>query len=152
MNKSLMPLSFLSVVLCATGCQQPAETPAARADKFDAVAAKTADATQEMKDYTFAEKEEFVTKMQARLDSIKVDLDQISKQIEQSSDQVKNEDRPKLLALRQQTTALEVQLQKAKEANESTWDEVKAGFKKGYGELQDGVTSARQWVSEKIAP
>jgi hypothetical protein len=43
-------------------------------------------------------------------------------------------------------------LDKAKNATESTWDDVKAGFKKAYSELKDGFNQARQWVSDKIAP
>jgi hypothetical protein len=47
---------------------------------------------------------------------------------------------------------LNTQLDTAKSATESTWDDVKAGFKKGYSELKDGFNQARQWVSDKIAP
>jgi hypothetical protein len=43
------------------------------------------------------------------------------------------------------------QLDVARNATESTWDSVKAGSKKAYGELKDGFQQARQWVSEKIA-
>lgn len=39
-----------------------------------------------------------------------------------------------------------------KNATESTWGDVKAGFKKGYGELKDGYQAARQRVNDKIAP
>jgi len=43
-------------------------------------------------------------------------------------------------------------LDATRNATESTWNDVKAGFKKGYGELKDSFQQARQWVSEKIAP
>jgi len=54
--------------------------------------------------------------------------------------------------LREQTAKLTRQLDDAKGATESTWNDVKAGFKKGYGEVKEGFQQARQWVSEKIAP
>lgn len=60
--------------------------------------------------------------------------------------------KPKLQALREPTAKLNQRLDEAKNATESTWGGVKAGFKKGYGELKDGLQSARQWVSDKIAP
>jgi hypothetical protein len=44
------------------------------------------------------------------------------------------------------------QLDEARNATESTWGDVKAGFRKGYSELKDGFQNARQWVSDKIAP
>jgi len=47
---------------------------------------------------------------------------------------------------------LNKKLEEAKSATESTWDDVKAGFKKGYSELKDGFQQARQWASDKIAP
>ena len=72
--------------------------------------------------------------------------------VEKSSDAAKAEAKPKLQALRDQTAKLTKQLDEAKNATESTWDSVKAGFKKGYGELKDGFQAARQWVSDKIAP
>ena len=64
----------------------------------------------------------------------------------------KAEAKPKLQALREQTAKLNKQLDEAKNATESTWNDVKAGVKKGWGELKDGFQQARQWVSEKIAP
>ena len=62
------------------------------------------------------------------------------------------EAKPKLQMLRDQANKLNQQLDKAKNATESTWDDVKAGSKKAYNELKDGFQQARQWVSDKIAP
>ena len=44
------------------------------------------------------------------------------------------------------------QLEEAGNATESTWNDVKAGFKKGYEALKDGFQQTRQWLSDKIAP
>ena len=54
--------------------------------------------------------------------------------------------------MRDQASKLNQQLDKAKDATESGWDDVKSGFKKGYNELKEGFQTARQWVSDKIAP
>jgi hypothetical protein len=53
---------------------------------------------------------------------------------------------------RDQAARLNTDLDKARNATESTWDDVKAGFRTGYGELKDGFNQARQWVGDKIAP
>jgi len=139
---------FLAAAAFAMGCSK-AETTSQQLDK---VQEKTAEAAQDMKDYTYAQKAEFVEKMQIQLTGINRDLDQLTAKIEKSNDAAKAEAKPKLQALRSQASKLNVQLDEARNATESTWGEVKAGFKKGYGELKEGFQNARQWVSDKIAP
>ena len=124
----------------------------ATAAQLDKVKTETKETAQDIKDYTFAQKAEFTEKMQSQLAEINKDLDNLSAKIEKSSEAAKAEAKPKLQALRDQTARLTRQLDVAKSATESTWNDVKAGFKKGYGELKDGFQQARQWVSEKIKP
>lgn len=54
--------------------------------------------------------------------------------------------------LREKADPLGKQLDKARNATESTWDGVKAGSKKAYDELKEGFNQSRRWVSDKIAP
>ena len=75
-----------------------------------------------MKDYTFAQKAEFIEKMQSRLTEINWNLDQLAAKIEKASDAAKTEANPGLQELRDQTTQLRASFQ-----------------------------LARQWWSEKIA-
>jgi len=141
-------LTVLAAAAFTVGCDK-AETPAQQLDK---VQAKTAEAAQDMKDYTFAQKAEFTAKMESELAAINKDLDLLAAKIEKSSDAVKAEAKPRLESLRQQSAKLNTQLDEVRNATESTWDSVKAGSKKAYNELKDGFNQARQWVSEKIAP
>jgi DNA anti-recombination protein RmuC len=146
-NKTLV-ITLLSAAAFTVGCNKEGTT----SQQLDKVQAETKQAAQDMKDYTFAQKAEFVAKMQGQLDEINRDLDQLAAKIESSSDAAKAEPKPKLQALRDQTAKLTKQLDEARNATESTWGDVKAGFKKGYSELKDGFQQARQWVSDKIAP
>ena len=146
-NNKLM-ITFLSAAAFAVGCNKEGTT----SQQLDKVQTKTEEAAQDMKDYTYAQKNEFVEKMQGQLAEINKDLDQLAAKIEKSSAAAKAEAKPKLAALREQAAKLNQQLDEAKSATESTWNDVKAGFKKGYGELKDSFQQARQWVSEKIAP
>jgi methyl-accepting chemotaxis protein len=146
-HKTLL-LTFLSVAAFTVGCNK-AETTSQQIDK---VQEKTAEAAQDMKDYTFAEKAEFVKQMQGQLDSLNRDLDQLAATIEKSSDAVKAEAKPKLQALRDQAAQLNKQLDEARNATESTWDSVKSGTKKAYDALKEGFQQSRQWLSDKIAP
>ncbi len=157
MKPSPLAITFLTVVAFSVGCKPSAERTEANnreatAQQFDKVKNETKEAAQEMKDYAYAQKAEFVEKMQIQMAEINKDLDQLSAKIEKSSEAAKAEAKPKLEALRAQTAMLNKQLDEARNATESTWDSVKAGFKKAYAELKDGFQQARQWVSEKIAP
>ena len=152
-----LAITFLVVAAFSVGCKPSEEKAAmenrnATANQFDKVKEATKEAAQEMKDYTFAQKAEFTEKMQNQLAAINKELEQLAAKVEKASDSAKAEAKPKLQALRDQTAKLGKQLDEAKGATESTWNDVKAGFKKGYGELKEGFQQARQWVSDKIAP
>ena len=142
-NKTLL-ITLLSVATFAVGCNKEKTTK----QQLEAVKAETKQAAQDMKDYTFAQKAEFVKAMQSQLDALNQNLDQLSTKIESSSDAVKAEAKPKLQALRDQAAQLNKQLDDARNATDSTWDSIK----KAYEATKDGFNQARQWVSEKIAP
>jgi ElaB/YqjD/DUF883 family membrane-anchored ribosome-binding protein len=146
-NKTLV-IAFLSIAAFAVGCEKEQTT----SQQIENVKTETKQAAQDMKDYTFAQKAEFVKQMQGQLDALNKDLDQLAAKIESSSDAVKAEAKPKLQALRDQAAQLNKQLDEAKNATESTWDSVKNGFQKAYEATKDGFNQARQWVSDKIAP
>ena len=143
-------IALLSIAAFAAGCDKGQST----SEKIDNLKAETKEAAQDLKerDYTFAQKAEFTETMQTHLAEINKELDQLETQIEKSSAAAKAEAKPKLLALREKATQLGHQIDEAKSATESTWENVKTGSKKAYGELKVGFTQARQWLSEKIAP
>ena len=148
-----LAITFFAIAAFAVGCKPSAEQDRQNtAEQFDKVKKETKEAAQDMKDYTFAQKAVFVEKMQGQMAAVNRDLDALMARVEKASDAAKAEAKPKLQALRDQAAKLNGQLDDAKNATESTWDSVKAGFKKGYGELKDGFQTARQWVSDKIAP
>jgi chromosome segregation ATPase len=148
MKNKTWVITILSIAAFAVGCDKEQTT----SQQVEKVKTETKETAQDMKDYTFAQKAEFVEKMQGQLDALNKDLDQLSAKIDSSSDAVKAEAKPKLQALRDQTAKLNKQLDEAKNATESTWDSVKAGFQKAYDATKDGFNQARQWVSDKIAP
>jgi chromosome segregation ATPase len=146
-NKTLF-LTFLSIAAVAVGCNKEQSA----SQQMDKVQTETTQAAQNMKDYTFAQKAEFVKAMQGQLDTLNKDLDQLSAKIDGSSDAVKAEAKPKLQVLRDQVAQLNQQLADAQNATESTWDSVQAGIQKAYEATKDGFQQTRQWVSDKIAP
>jgi ElaB/YqjD/DUF883 family membrane-anchored ribosome-binding protein len=145
--KSLVVV-LLFVAALAGGCNREQTT----SDRLDQVRTETKTATLEMKDYSFAQKTEFVTKMQVELDALNKDLDQLSAKIETRTDAIKAEARPKLQALRDQAAQLNKQLDDVRNGTESTWDSVKATSRKAFASLKDEFQQSRQWLSDKIAP
>jgi len=146
-NKTLV-ITLLSIAAFAVGCKKEQTT----SQQIENVKTETKQAAQDMKDFTFAQKAEFVKTMQGQLDALNKDLDELSAKIDSSSDAVKAEAKPKLQALRDQAAQLNKQLDDARNATDSTWDSVKTGFSKAYESTKDGFNQARQWVSDKIAP
>ena len=141
-------ITLLAVSAFAVGCNKEQTT----SQQLDKVQAETKQAAQDMKDYTYAQKAEFVAAMQTQLAALNQDLDQLAAKIAKSSDAIKAEAQPKLQVLRDQMAQLNKQLDEARNATESTWDSVKGSFKKAYEASKEGFQQARQWVSDKIAP
>jgi chromosome segregation ATPase len=148
MKDMLLLFTCCAITVLAVACNQEPTTT----QQLEKVKTETQTTSQNMKDYTFAQKADFVATMQGQMDALNKDLDQLSAKVEKGSDTAKAQAKPKLQALRDQAARLNSQLDDARNATESTWDSVKAGFKKGYGDFKDGFTQARQWVSDKIAP
>jgi chromosome segregation ATPase len=141
-------LTGLSAVALTAGCNQEPTTT----EQLDKAKSEAKEAAHDMKDYAFAQKAEFVRKMESQLNALNQDLDKLSAKIDTSTDAVKAEAKPKLQALRDQASQLNKQLEDAKNSTQSTWDTVKANAEKAFDALTNGVHQARQWLSEKIAP
>jgi len=148
MKHSTLIITLLSATAFAAGCNKEQTTT----QQLDKVQAKTEAVARDIKDYSYAQKSEFVEKMRGQLSALDRDLDQLSVKIEKSSDSIKAEAKPKLQGLRDQTAKLGQRLDEVKNATESTWDSAKDGFKKAYESSKDGFQQARLWVSDKIAP
>jgi chromosome segregation ATPase len=146
-NKTWL-ITFLSAATIAVGCDKEKTT----AQQIETVKTETKQAASDMKDYTFAQKDDFVKSMQAQLTTLNQDLDKLAAKIDGSSDAIKAEAKPKLQALRDQAAKLNAQLADDQNATASTWDSVKAGTKKAYDSMAASFADARQWMSDKIAP
>jgi ElaB/YqjD/DUF883 family membrane-anchored ribosome-binding protein len=90
--------------------------------------------------------------MKTKLDKLNADIAELAAKIDKATDQAKADAKPKLQALRDQAAKLGDMLGKAQVATAASWDAVKADFKAGFADLEVGVTDARKWLSEKIAP
>ena len=159
MRNSNLVIPFLLVAALATGCPSTDKKPAVKAKpsetviaKFNMVKTETKEAAQAVEDYAYAQKAEFVDKMKKELTEIQEELDRLSAKVERSSGEAKADAKTKLDAVREKWTQAKKQLDRAEGATESTWDDVKGGFKNLFGELKDSFEKTRQWLSDRIEP
>jgi chromosome segregation ATPase len=150
MKNTFLAVTFLAVAAFAAGCKPSEDNSTSQ--QLDKVKTETKADAQELKDYAFAQKADFVAKMQGQVDALNKDLDALSAKIEKSSDAVKADAKPKLQALRDEAAKMNKQLDDARGATESTWESVKASSQKAWDGLKNDFTQARQWASDKIAP
>jgi ABC-type transporter Mla subunit MlaD len=159
MRYTIQVITFLLVAALAMGCTskdknapvepKKSETAAVQLDK---VQTETKEAAQAMKDYTYAQKAEFLAEMETKLDEIREELDRLSAKVDKSTGAAKDYAKTQLDAVHKEWTKAKNQLDEAKDATESTWDNVKDGFNRSYDALKDSFEKTRQWLSEKIEP
>lgn len=153
--KRNLAITFLSASAFAVGCNSKVEESSqptniqAAADK---AAVETKEAAQAIKDYAYAQRADFVKKMQSESAAMNAELDLLAEKVESAKEPAKTEAQAKLKALREKADELNQHLDTAKDATESTWDSIKSTSKKSYEELKGAIQESRQWLSEKIAP
>ena len=148
MKKQALSLILISAAVIATGCDKKRTA----SEQLDRVQEKTADVAQDMRDYTYGQKDEFLAKMRSQLAGLNRELDELAAKVEKSSSTVRAEAQPRIDALRNQTARLNKQLDDASNATESSWDKFKIDVRRTHDASEEEFRRARQWLSEKIAP
>jgi len=150
MKHCKLAIVFLLAAMVA-GCGQSSTSNAtAASEQLDKVKQDTAQTAQDMKTYTYAQKDEFVKNMQIELDKLNQELADLSAKIDRASDTAKADAKPKLDALKVQIAALGVDLDKAKNATESTWEDVKTGAQKALDDTTEAFKEAGQWIDKQL--
>lgn len=137
------------------GCERP-DKPVADDDganqSFEDVRRETREAVREFKDFVYSRKDEFVSKMSGHLDEMNQEVELLGEKISKLEDAAKVEAEPRLRALREETSRLRDELDRAKYSTESAWKDVQGRLDKASADLKTKIKEARQWASEKIAP
>lgn len=141
-------LMLAAAAVIATGCDKKRTT----SEQLDKVQTKTVEVAQDIKDYTFAERDEFVKKERALLTELNRDLDQLAARVEESTAAAKAEAQPRIETLREQTARLNKQLDEATNATESSWEKFKVEVRETQAASKEEFDKARQWMSDQIAP
>jgi len=121
-------------------------------ENVEKVKEKTKETAEAVKDYTFAQKTEFVAKMKSELAETNTKIDKLSVKAEKAGEDAKVEAKSKLQALREQAAKLNKQLDAADNVVEADWADFKSGVNKSYNDMKDAFKQSRQWLSKKISP
>jgi hypothetical protein len=150
MRQAILIIISFFVAALVMGCTSKEANPTAV--QLEKAKMETKEAVQAMKDYNYAQKAEFVDKMKKDLAETQHEFDRLSAKIDRANAATKADAKIKLNALREKWAQAKDRLEKAENATESTWNDVKADLRKAYGELKEASDSTRQWVSDKIEP
>src|ERR1051325_3357664 len=105
-------LILTGMIVCCLGCnREPTAT-----QQLEKIKTETKEASQQLKNYTFKERREFVAQMQVELDMINKNMDSLSVKMEHSSEAVRNEARPRYQQLKEQVAQLDQQLDRIRNA------------------------------------
>ena len=157
MKNAVLLITSLFAVASLLGCKPSGEKPLANSASSDEKPTEktqiaATEGAQQIQNYTFGQKTEFVMAMQTQLADLTKGLDELAVKIEKSSEAVQAEAKPKLAVLREQATQLSKQLDETAKATLPTWAVIKADTEKAFAALKDGVAQSRQAVSDKVAP
>lgn len=159
--KRTLVISFLQAVAFAVsvvGCKQETDGPTVEearrnaAAQLDRAKKETKEAIDASRDYAYAQRTEYAAQIRAELTELNKELDRLSAKADGSSAAAKEEAKAKLQELREKVARLREKLDGVPSATESTWEDMKAGIKKGYDEVKDSFKQAQRWLSEKLAP
>jgi DNA anti-recombination protein RmuC len=142
MKSNTLMVTFLSAAAFAMGCSKETTTTT----QIEKIQEKTEATAQDMKEYTYAQRAQYADDMRAQLAAQDREMEQLSIRVEKANEAARNEDRPKLQALRDQRARMNKQLDDIKDASESNWNSVKADSRKAFADMKDGFNRSRQWI------
>jgi hypothetical protein len=144
-----------AVVQPAASSSTPAPQPSASSDTTGGnplVLVVSQDATQplpEVKDYSYAQKDDYFKAMQTELDELNQTLAQLSAKIQRGSDATKAAAQPKLDSVQLQINQLSDALDSAKSATESIWGDAKASVQRANDNALETLHNVSQWVDQQ---
>ncbi len=156
----MVPKHLATTVLLAggisAGCPSNDERPIQEETDEPASAVQTREGVEEMprrvRDYSYAQKDQFVVDMNEELAAIQARLERLSNDVSTWRRDAKADAARNLESTHERWARAKLRLDAAKTADETTWDDVKSNFADAYESLEESVEDSRRWVSEEIAP
>jgi hypothetical protein len=159
MQYTILIVTFLIVAGLASDCTPtdgnatekpiPGETASMQRGKVKTELKETA---RSMQDYTYAQKDEFVTETKTELAEIQIELDRLAARVDRSKGTAKADAEFRIAAVRETWARAKNQLDQAESVTEATWNDVKRGLQKSRDGLKESFEQTRQWLSDEIEP
>lgn len=147
LERTILNATLLSGLLFAGACTKTEKTTTTSQTEQGGESSKKVEV-----EYSYSQKDELVSKMKKQLADVNDELKRFSDKVANSTGSAKEEAKPKLEALKEKARNLDVYIDKAQNATEATWADVKDGSHKALDETKQAFTDARAWLAEKIAP
>jgi hypothetical protein len=151
MKKQMYLITLLVSAFFITGYQKINAQQSTEQNKATATE-KVKEAGVAVRDYTYSQKEEFITKTKTELNDLKKELADLEIKAKQTTGTAKAEAAKKIQDVKVSINKLNGQLETIKAATESQWNELKNKFNKSMDSAKASIAKSRKWLSEKIAP
>ena len=134
------------------GCSGTSKEEASSDERLEALKEKVDDLNQDVSDYSYAQKEEFVNKMEKELARLKKDIIALEEKAKETDGSAKTEAQTRIQEIKDGTKELEKKVSMLKDATEDKWEDIKVKFNESMDDVKEAIEKSRTWISEKIAP
>ena len=140
------------MIVLLGGCSGTSKEEASSDKPLKAINERVEDLNQNVSDYSYAQKEKFVKKMENELARLKKDIIALEEKAKKAGGSAKMEAKTRIQEIKNGTKELEKKINMMKDATEDKWDDIKVKFNESMDGVKDAIEKSRTWISEKIAP
>ena len=101
-------------------------------------------------EYSYKEKPAFIAKLKDEAKDLNAQMKDLGDKMANSTEDAREKLRTKMDALKEKSKNLDVQIDKAQNATESTWNDVKAGAKNAFEDAKQSFRDAKNWTADKL--
>lgn len=103
----------------------------------------------DLKDYTFAQKDDYLKAVQAEIDALNLNLTMLTTKVGHTSEATMAAAKPRLDGLRLQLTQLVIEMNDAKNATESIWGDAKIKVQRASDDAKQTFLDVGQWLDQQ---
>jgi len=148
---SLTLLTFATVIACKKPSSE-SEGAGSASDERERAARETGEAADALRDYAYAQKEEFVLSATREIAELTREMERLKAEADHSAGAARADAEAKLELLKAKLAAAQAEVDEAKAATAANWQSVQDRYKKLRTDLRASVRDMRVWLSETIKP
>ena len=137
-----MGAALLSILVLGACTEDKSAPEPEKAVTSSDVKKEFGEAVQTLKDYTYAQRQEYYRKVTEEINGIDAKIDALKEDIKTKSDEVKESIEERIERLRERQSAARERLEEMMESSENAWNEMKEGMQKALDEVKDAYKNA----------